>query len=188
MIELKWKGPFSWPKFENENGLPSIPKEPGLYIQSANYNEGYITYCAGISRRPIPTRFQEHTRSYFKGNYNILDINLMQQGIRKVIWQGWGWSDEKKITFKNNESLLQDAVRKQLLGFRIFVVDIGLAPRLLERLEAKVMLCLYHSEYPYCDLPDKGMKLSPRRDDEPRITVKNNCEKPLFGIPVAFEI
>lgn len=188
MIVLHWKGPFSWPKFEFENGLPAIPKEPGLYIQSAEYNEGYIIYCAGISRRPIPDRFREHSRSYLKGDYNILDIDLMKQGIRKVLWQGWGWSDEKRNKFNSNKSSLQDAVNKQLSGFRIFTVDIGLEPRILERLEAKVMSCLYHSEYLYCELPDKGMKLLPRRDDEKRITVKNNCEKALFGLPLAFEI
>jgi hypothetical protein len=188
MIEINWKGPFSWPKFEKENGLPSIPKEPGLYIQAVDYNEGYIIYCAGISRREIPVRFREHTRTYLKGDYNILDIELMQQGIRKVVWQGWNWTEAKKEKFEKNRDSLIKAANQQLSSFRIFIGDIGLESRLLERLESKVMDSIYHSDYPYCELPDKGMKLSPRRDDEPKITVKNNSDATLFGLPIAFEI
>lgn len=188
MIEINWKGPYSWPKYESINGLPEIPKNPGIYIQAVEYNEGYLIFCAGISRRPIPTRFKEHSRSYFKGEYNIFDIDLMKQGVRKSIWQGWGWTPEKKAQFEENKEFFQNGVNNQLSNFRVFVADIGLEPRLLERLEYKVMNSLYHSEPPYCEIPDKGMMLRPRRDDEKKITVKNNCENALFGIPITFEI
>ena len=122
------------------------------------------------------------------GDYNILDIDMMQKGIRKIIWQGWGWTEDKKRSFDEKKAIIQEAVNRQLAGFRIFIGNISIESRLLERLEYKIMHCIYHSDYPYCELPDKGMKLSPRRDDEVKITVKNNCKESLFGLPIAFEI
>jgi len=29
-IDIIWTGPYSWPKFESDNQLPSLPKHPGI--------------------------------------------------------------------------------------------------------------------------------------------------------------
>jgi len=84
-IEVKWSGPFSWPAYEHENTLCSIPNSPGVYLQTFAYQNGYLIYAAGITRRTVPARFKEHTRKYMKGEYNILDIASVQQGVRKEI-------------------------------------------------------------------------------------------------------
>ena len=39
-IEVTWNGPYSWPSFENENNLNTIPKCPGVYLQTFEYKEG----------------------------------------------------------------------------------------------------------------------------------------------------
>lgn len=188
MIEIYWSGPYSWPKFENENKLQSIPNQSGAYLQAVEYLDGYLIYAAGFTRRPIPIRFREHTRNYMKGEYNVLDIDAMKQGIRNLVWQGWGWTEEKRTEFEKRKSLIQDAVYKQLAGFRIFITDIGMQPRILERLEAAIMNNLYQQQSPFCDVPDKGMMIAPRWETEEPITIKNNCKVLLYGLPQSFEI
>ncbi len=94
-IEVTWDGPYGWPAFESENGLPPIPKISGVvYLQTFKYQGRYLIYAAGLTRRPVPTRFREHTRKYMNGEYNVLDIAAAQQGIRKEIWHGWGYARE----------------------------------------------------------------------------------------------
>ena len=82
-IDIEWKGPYAWPKFETESNLPAIPKHPGVYLQTSTYENGYIIYAAGITRRPIPQRLREHTRKYLSGDYTILDMDAMKHGVRK---------------------------------------------------------------------------------------------------------
>ncbi len=187
-IELEWTGPFAWPKFETESDLPAIPKHPGVYLMTSAYKTGYIIYAAGITRRPIPTRFREHTRKYLCGDYTILDMSAMEHGIRKEIWHGWGWTPEKRKEYERRESELVEAARKQLAAFRIFVADVGKEPRILERLEATIMNTLYKDALPFCDIPDRGMMLAPRWESESPITVFMRCAAKLYGIPQQLEI
>lgn len=73
-IEITWTGPYGWPKYETESNLRPIPKHPGVYLQTVEYRDGYLIYAAGLTRRPIPTRFREHTRKYMTGDYNVLEV------------------------------------------------------------------------------------------------------------------
>jgi hypothetical protein len=187
-IEVTWNGPYGWPGFESENNLRAIPPRPGVYLQTFQYQDGYLIYAAGITRRPVPMRFREHTRKYMNGEYNVLDIDAAQQGIRREIWHGWGYARKYREEFKKRQSIILDAVRKQLAGFCIFVADMERNPRVLERLEASIMHNLYQKPPPICDIPDRGMKLAPRWDEENKIIVKNNCTSLLYGLPVSLEI
>ncbi len=187
-IKVTWEGPYSWPGFENENNLPSIPKIPGVYLQTFEYQGGYLIYAAGLTRRPIPVRFREHTRQYMSGEYTVLDIAAAQQGVRKEIWHGWGYARNHREEFEKRKSKILAAVGKQLTGFRIFVAKMEIEPRILERLEASVMNNLYQQPSPICDIPDRGMQLSSRRDSEDQIIVKNDCAVFLHGLPIFLEI
>ncbi len=138
-LEVFWDGPFSWPGFEDENGLPCIPHSLGVYLQTFDYQDGYLIYAAGITRRPVPIRFREHTRSYMNGEYNVLDPSEVQHGVRKEIWHGWGYAREHQNLFEEKKFEIQQAVKKQLVMFRIFVADVGNQPRILERIEASIM-------------------------------------------------
>ncbi len=160
-MEISWDGPFSWPKFELENNLPATLNHPGVYLWAVEFENGYLIYVAGLTRRPIPTRLREHTRKYMKGEYNVLDIDAMQQGVRREIWHGWGWSLAKRVKFEERKLVIHEAVNRQLAGFRIFVTDVGAQPRVLERLEASIMGNLYKQPAPFCNIPDKGMMLAP---------------------------
>ena len=186
-IEVTWDGPYGWPAFESENGLPPIPKICGVYLQTFKYQGGYLIYAAGHTRRPVPTRFREHTRKYMNGEYNVLDIAAAQQGIRKEIWHGWGYAREHRAEFEERKSIILDAVREQLTGFRIFVAELE-GPRILKRLEASIMSNLYKQPPPICDIPDRGMSLSARWNSENPIIIKNNCAAVLHGLPTVLEI
>jgi hypothetical protein len=188
IIEVMWNGPCSWPAFEDENNLRPIPKSSGVYLQTFRYQDGYLIYAAGLTRRSFLLRFEEHTRKYMNGKYNVLDIAAAQLGIRKEIWHGWGYARRHREEFEERKVKILDAVRRQLSGFHIFVTDIGREPRVLERLEASIMNNLYQQPSPICDIPDRGMQLSPRRDSEKKITVKNSCAVLLHGLPELLEI
>jgi hypothetical protein len=187
-IQATWNGPYSWPTFEEDNGLQALPKLPGLYLQTFDYSNGYMIYAAGLTRRPVPARFKEHTHKYMNGKYNVLDIHAAQQGIRKEIWHGWGYAKEHRDEFDERKIEIIDAVQKELEGFRIFVADVGEGPRILERLEASIMENLYRQPSPFCDIPDKGMFLSPRWDSEKPIVIENDCQETIHGLPRRLEI
>ena len=188
LIQITWTGPYCWPRFETEGNSRPLPKQPGVYLQTVEYQDGYLIYAAGLTRRSIPIRFREHTRKYMSGDYTVLDIAAMQQGIRKEIWHGWGWSPEKRADFEKQRQEILNAAREQLQGFRIFAADVGTEPRILERLEASIMNNLYEQPSPFCDIPDRGMMLSPRWDSEAPIITENRCTVRLYGLPVHLEI
>jgi hypothetical protein len=187
-MEIDFTGPYSWPKFETQTGLPLVPKHPGIYLWSVDYRYGYLIYGAGITRRTIPKRCYEHTLKFMSGDYNVLDMEAMRQGIRKQVWQGWGWNPEKREVFEKRKSDILDAVDEQLAGFRIFIADIGTEPRILERLEAAIMNRLYSQPSPLRDIPDEGMFLAPRWDSEEPIIATITCEATLHGLPEHLEI
>ncbi len=188
LLEVTWDGPYGWPGFESDHNLRPIPQLPGVYLQTFEYQGGYLIYAAGLTRRPVPMRFREHTQKYMNGEYNVLDITSAQQGIRKEIWHGWGYARKHREEFEVRKVIILDAVRKQLAGFRIFITDMGQEPRALERLEASVMMNLYQQQSPISDIPDRGMQLAPRWDSERPIIVKNNCVAVLHGLPAFLEI
>ena len=188
MIQANWTGPYAWPTFENINKLNAIPDSSGVYLWTFEYKAGYLIYAAGVTRRSFKERFREHTQKYMNGEYNVLDIVSVQKGIRKEIWHGWGYAQKHRDEFKEKRSIIIEAVHKQLMGFRVFVTDIGKKPRILERLEAAIMNTLYKQPPPICNIPDKGMQLAPRWQSEEIISVKNECPKILLGLPGIIEI
>jgi hypothetical protein len=187
-MDVSWTGPYAWPEFESATRLPPIPRHPGAYLMTVEYLDGYLIYAAGITRRPVSTRFREHTLKYTSGDYTVLDIDAMRRGERIEIWHGWGWTPEKREDFERRKPMILAAARRQLEGFRIFVADVGSQPRILERLEASIMDCLYRQPPPFCDIPDKGMMLAPRWEDEAAILVRNSYAAAIYGLPDRLEI
>ena len=188
VIQATWIGPYSWPGFETEGDVQPVPHLPGLYLQTFEYQDGYMIYAAGLTRRPVPTRLTEHVRKYMNGEYNVLDVASAQKGIRKEIWHGWGYAKEHRNEFEEKKPVILDAVRTQLEGFRIFIADVGEEPRILERLEASIMDNLYSQPSPFCDIPDRGMFLSPRLDSEEPVVFESNSHVKIHALPKRLEI
>lgn len=179
----KWRGPCSWP---GHNAHDPLPDEPGVYLWTFRYGDGYLIYAAGITRRPMVKRFREHTRCYQNGTYTLFDLNEMQLGKRVEIWHGF-WTrthpEEKHKEYEQRTDELAAAAQQQMASFAVFTAAVGTAPRILERFEAAIMESLYESEEPYCDIPDRGMQLAPRWRSESEIIVTNESDVVLYALP-----
>lgn len=188
-VEILWRGPFAWPDFEREACLPAAPRTPGVYIQAFEYDRGFVIYGAGITRRPVAVRLREHTRRYLNGEYTVLDVEAARRGERMEVWHGWGYARAHRHEFQARKAEIQDAARRQLAAYRIFVADPdvpGEGLRLRERLEAAIMEGLYQQPEPLRDLPDRGMFLAPRRASELPVHVRSACDSVLHGLPEGF--
>lgn len=187
-IEVIWRGPFAWPGYEDSSHLDSLPRTSGVYLQTFEYKRGYLIYAAGITRRHVVLRFNEHTRKYMQGDYNVLDMNAISKGLRKEIWRGWEYAREHRDEFEDNKAKITRAVQKQLAAFRLFVAKVDQKSRIPERLEAAIMKNLYQQPPPVSTVPDQGMFLASRRDSEKPILIRNCCDCTLHGLPERLEI
>src|ERR1700693_5460867 len=103
-LDLSWSGPYSWPEFEENNGLPKLPTLPGVYLWTVEYLGGYLIYAAGITGRSFRKRLREHTPKFLAGEYTVLDISDMQGGRRSELWHGWGWTSAKRVQFAERQN------------------------------------------------------------------------------------
>ena len=182
-LDVDIQGPYGWPRFEgSRTRLPTIS---GVYLMTFEYRDGFLPYGFGITRRPLRKRFLEHTRSYITGNYNILDLEAAQQGIRKVAWKGWSWTPEKRADFEARRSEIVALAQQQISATRIFVMRIGAASRLLERIEGALGRHFYQNENTLCD---RGMFLAPRWQTEEPILATIRCGSVLYELPSQLEI
>lgn len=183
-VEARWQGPFGWPGLSA--GLPAPPNLPGVYLLTVDYRQGFLIFAAGITRRSIAARLREHTRKYREGVYNVLDAEALRAGKRLLVWQGY-WMKPRKpdrvVEFETRKAEVGAAVDAQLEAFRVFVANITVEGRILERLEAAIMEHLYRQMSPFCDVPDRGMMLAPRRQAEAEIEVFNRASVVLHTLP-----
>ncbi|GEM77869.1 hypothetical protein [Vibrio superstes] len=180
---LNWTGPYSWPGFEETNKLAPLPEQKGVYLQTFEFSGGYLIYAAGITRRLFKARFKEHSRSYLNGEYNVLDMLSIKNGIRNEHWHGWDYARNHRDEYERRRSDLSPLINDQLANFRLFVVDLGDEKRIHERVESAVMNVLYQQLPPISTIPDKGMFLSKKKDFEDTIIVENKCNEILWGLP-----
>ena len=119
-----------------------------------------------------------------------MDLDAMRQGIRKEIWHGlWAGhdSDERKAEFARREEELQEVATQQVAATKIFVAEVS-DVRIQHRMEAALMAALYNAPEPYCGLPDRGMHLVPRYENEPPITIRNESNHRFVNLPKTIEI
>ncbi|MEZ9901781.1 hypothetical protein [Vibrio breoganii] len=183
LLPLSWTGPYSWPGYENSNQLPPLPEKKRVYLQTFGFNGGYLIYAAGITRRLFKVRFKEHSRAYLNGEYNVLDMPSIENGIRSEHWHGWEYARSHREEFENRRFELTPLIHNQLSRFRIFVVDLGDEKRIHERIESAVMTALYQQLPPISTIPDQRMFLSSKRDTEERVIVESSCDVIIWGLP-----
>lgn len=195
-IQLNWNGPYAWPnvktndnliRFEDSNHLQSS----GVYLWTVEFSGKYLTYTAGQTRRSFITRFKEHTQAHNKGFFTVFDKEEMKQGRRVEIWHGFFTrkrQPEKEQEFKRRREEIIKAVDEQLASFRIFVAPLESESRMLKRIEGGIMNILYQAPSPISDIPDRGMSLSRRWENEKPVLVRNNGGSMFHGLPEEFEI
>lgn len=182
---IEWKGSFSWTGFEkdNEDQLPNIP---GVYLFTFEYKDGFLLYCAGITKT-IRRRIQQHSREFRKGNYTVFNVDSAQNGEREEIWHGWQYAKTHQDNFQKNKEYFREAIEKQLSAFRVFHAEIQ-DKRLRERIEASIMLNIYLSKEPWSELADRGMHLRERYNNEMPINLNNICKHKIYGLPQLLEV
>lgn len=183
---LHWKGPFSWPGFEQMNNLHSIPDCSGVYLFTFEYKNGFILRSVGITNS-MKRRFSQHKREYMSGKYTVLDVEAANNGERKEIWHGWKYAKMHKDEFLHQKNQILKAVEKELNSYRLFVSQIE-ERRKQERIESAIALNAYLSKEPWGDLIDRGMALRGRYCSEIPIEIKNQCSAKVFGLPEILEI
>jgi hypothetical protein len=182
-LTVTWSGPYAFPGFERD-GLPVLPDHGGVYLQAFAHGDGFLIYAPGEAGN-FRTRFGTHRREYRRGEYNVLDAEQAQAGVRSEVWHGWGWSPEKRAEYARREVEIQLAVTRQLAATRIFVSN-DLPKRERCRLEGAIIRHLYADGAP---LPDKGMFAHRAFGDHPvygceaPITVRNVGGSKLHGLP-----
>jgi len=189
---LEWKGPFIW----SSGGSDSLfscdyAQASGVYLMTAPWNDGYLGWSAGITARPFAQRFWEHTKEFLSGTYDVLDADALVKAQRVMVWHGLWYKNDR---FRRLDEFLVRyaeiapyAVRL-LNTLRIFVAPADCKQRLLERIEAAVMSALYSAGPPIDQIPDRGMRLCPRRANEMPVLVANRAAVTLHGIPQVFEV
>lgn len=184
--DILWKGPFSLPGFEKDNGLKSTPDAEGAYIFCFDYQDGLVLYMAGITKS-TKKRMAAHVREYRKGNYTVLDIEAANKGERLEIWPGWQYAKENRNEFNEKKEAILEAVEKQLKSYRIFITEVP-DKRIRERIEAAIMRNIYASQEPWSELADSGMFLKERYNSEMPIEAKNIAINKITGLPEILEI
>ena len=183
--ELVWQGPFSWIGYENQNALEKLPDVNGVYLWTFEFEQGYLIYCAGITKSTIK-RFKQHTLEYRRGNYSVFNVNEAKKGKRVEIWHGWSYARTHREEFNARKEEILNAVENQLKSFSIFVAQMP-DKRESARLEAAIMNHIYASKEPWAELADRGMALSKRKKEEIPIVVKNVSKVKLYGLPHKIE-
>jgi hypothetical protein len=170
----------------------SIVEQPGIYLFTVEYNNGYLIYMAGWTTRPFKKRLKEHINTYRKGTYTIFDSESLQNGKRVELWHGMWMSKatntpEMKQLFRSRYQELEPAIESLLSTFRIFLAPLNTERRTLARIEAAIMNILYSGVEPVSTIPDKGMALAPRWVEEKPFLVNNALPVCLHGLPNIFE-
>jgi hypothetical protein len=177
-LDVDIEGPYGRPKFEGQR--PMLPSVRGVYLLAFEHRDGFLPYWVGVTRRAMRMRFAEHARKQLAGDYNVLDVDGARQGVRKVVWRGFGRTPDKRADFAARRSEIEILAKRQLIGTCIFVMDLGATPRLLERIEAGIANHYYMKDD---SLFDRGMFLTSRWQNEEEVVVTFRCSSLLHGFP-----
>lgn len=194
-VELLWCGPFTWPGVPHHSRLQNLEtfegaERCGVYLWTVEYSAGLLIYAAGITRRSFRERFHEHTHAYRTGVYTVFDAASLMQGKREEIWPGF-WFRQRTVELKQEYQArkpeISGAAMRLLSAYRILVAHVEPTPRVLERIEAAIMNALYHAGGVIAEIPDRGMALSPRWNNEAPILVRSVSAQLIYGLPSEFE-
>ena len=183
--DVLWNGPYSFPGFEEINGINTIPDVGGIYLFTFKYKDGFLLYLAGITNS-TKRRISEHCRKYKTGNYTILDVKYAEDGLRKEIWHGWQYAKENQQEFIEKKEAILNGAKKQLCSFRIFIAEVT-DKRKRSRIEASIMNYIYNSKEHWSELADRGMALKERYNSEMPIEAKNISLNKIYGLTEILE-
>ena len=81
-----------------------------------------------------------------------------------MAWKGWGWTPEKRADFEARKSTIVLLAQRQISATYIFVMNLGVTPRMLERME-KALGKLFNKMTTHCVIAERSL----RPDGKPTI-------------------
>lgn len=188
--QLDWQGPFTYQRAVGESCFDSwAAKEPGVYLWTFEYRDGYLIYIPGLTMASFAERLGAYINLFRQGKYTILNGLSAQRGIRDEIWHGllWDKTPGRKEMFSSRQVEYERAADEMMSKMRIFLAPLRAERRVVPRIEAAIIDILYSGVGPVHDLPDKGMHREPRQLIEEPFTVRSNAHVLLHGLPSSFE-
>lgn len=186
-IELLWRGPHPWPFLGERAIVEDFKQKGGIYLRTVEHGAGFLIYTAGYTEQPFQRRFKQHDGYYRSGVYTIFDIAAFQRGQRSEVWPGFWFNKQRPLSlvedYESRGEEIRVATDRWLRGYRVFVAHVATPRRMLARIEAGIMNCLYAAAPPACKMPDHGMSLSPRWPSEEPVFVTNQRTVSLLGLP-----
>jgi len=187
-IKLKIKGPFN---LVGDNSLFDVEESnlSGLYIFTIKVKDCYLIEYVGITTRDFKTRFLEHISQLLSGGYQLYDIEKLRDNKEFLVWKGkYGENTDDITAFLNNYQYFSQIIKQQLQEFKIFLIPLTSEKRILERIEGKIYKVLRENNNKQIMTFIKGVRSSPRREDEELINVQieHNILSP--EIPSNFEV
>jgi hypothetical protein len=184
--DVSWQGPFGWPGYGENKGLPEIPDGSGVYLMTFDCADGYILRSAGVTSS-MRRRLREHERQYLCGGYTILDVDAARSGIRLEKWHGWGYANQHPEQRLAHLDFIRTSAREELAAYRLFIAAEP-DQRRRERIEFAIMHAAYASRQPWGDLVDGGIALRGRNNSEMPVRLVNVCRVRIHGLPDEMEI
>jgi predicted GIY-YIG superfamily endonuclease len=184
-LPLDWNNIISWTDIENQH-FNILPEYSGVYVFIFTIDYKNFIYNAGITNS-IRRRLKQHRNAFYNGQYTILDMNGLNNKLRKEIWHGWQYAKEHKDEFIERKLEIQNAVKNQLENTKISFCRID-DLRIKERIEYSLMYNIYNNTEWYSDIMDRGTFIHGRLTYEIPIRTINRIDQEVIGIPSEFEI
>ncbi len=190
-LRLEWHGPFGW----FEEGERSIfagrgAAMAGVYAWTVPIDSTYRVFYIGQTEVGFAARHLQHFQTYFSGAYSIYEPGLFSTGQLDKLHHGFAYKQptwKNAIPFFEQFDQLLTPLIDHLRLMQMFIAPLPLDRRLQRRVETALMQAVYAIPGPAGQLLEKGLKLEPRLDDEPPISVTQSPIGLLEGVPVEFE-
>lgn len=190
LFRLHFHGPFSICTDEDDV-LAQCPyrDSPGIYLWAVMQPTGcYRIEYIGQTTTSFYQRTNEHVIQTLGGNYRILDVDQMRDGIQQIVWNGLWRRNTRTLLpeFIRRYETLAPLIRRYLLSELVFVAPIDCAPRIQRRIEGALARHIRSIPEACVLLPD-DIRYVYRRSGEPCLTVSFSADHDIDGLPTCLE-
>ena len=187
-INSKMKGPFNL--VGDENLFKSIEADSsGIYFFTISVENRYLIEYVGITTRSFKKRFLEHIRELLSGGYQLYDFKRLLEHKTFVVWKGrYGKGSDDISVFLDNYLYFSKIIENQIKEFKIFLIPLNEDRRILERIEGGIYQILKEKNDKRIMTFIKGVRSSPKRNDEELINFTLTSNALSSEIPDSFKI
>jgi len=187
-INLKMIGPIDLIGEKNIFNIPET-KSPGIYFFTFKIGDEYLIEYIGITTRSFNSRFLEHLQELLSGGYQFYDLQKMRDEKDFVVFKGrYGKETDDISKFLSNYEYYSGLLKEQMQELKIFLMPLDKEKRILERIEGKLYQILRDKKDKRVMKFIKGVRSSPKRDNERPMNVTIEPNLLASQIPSSFEV